>query len=159
MTLVLRHHTGLELNRAEFCNAITATEVTAMIDLQVANPFWLSCDALNIVTPGAYFDFELSGLDKIFERYRALFADQSLMILRRAAWICRSPAAQRHIRHWVDGRNLREGMSSDVRQFDTFDDACAWLVLAPQHAPTLETGDGFTEIGRFDMPNAKPIAR
>ncbi len=152
MTLILRHNTDLELNRAEYHSSVTTAELSAMVAFQAANPTWLACDCLNVVAPGAHFDtVSLADLGGVFETYRVLFEQQQLTIFRRAAWICRSPAAQRHITYWLNSRNLRKGMSSDVAQFDTFAEACAWLVIAPEQTPILESGAGFEEVARFDI--------
>lgn len=153
MAIILRHNTDLELNRAEYRYAVTTAELSAMVAFQAANSSWLACDCLNVALPGAHFDtVALSDLGGVFEMYRALFAPQQLTIFRRGAWLCQSPAAQRHISYWINGRNLRKGMSSDVRQFDTFAEACAWLVLAPELTAQLESGEGFVDLARFEIP-------
>ena len=132
VTLVIRHHADLELHRVEYLGSVTAAELSALIDFQASNPIWLTCDALNVVPPGSDFaGLNFSDLDTAFRRYRVLFAQNEMMVLRRAAWICRSPAAQPTVDNWIHARNLREGIASEVRQFNTFVDARGWLVLPP----------------------------
>lgn len=158
MTIVLRHHSGLELHRIEWLGSITAAELSDVIDFQEANPQWLACDAMNVVLPGAHFDtMPLSNLDAVFSRYSALFVARRLTVLRRAAWVCQSPAAQAHVSHWINARNLRQGMLSEIRQFNTFPEACAWLVLPPEHASMLESGESFVELARFESPAAAAV--
>ncbi|MEQ1812741.1 MAG: hypothetical protein ABL889_22630 [Terricaulis sp.] len=157
MTLVLRHNASHELNRAEYCGSVTAAEISAMLEFQGANPNWLTCDSLNLVPPGAHFDtVTFADLDGIFQKYHVLFQQRQLTIFRRVAWICQSPAAQGHIEYWMKARDLRKGISSNVAQFDTFAEACTWLVLAPEHAAMLESGEGFEEVARFDIPAITP---
>lgn len=157
MPLVLRHNSSHELNRAEYRGSVTAAEISAMIEFQGANPNCLTCDSLNLVAPGAHFDtVTFADLDGIFQKYHVLFQQQQLTIFRRVAWICHSPAAQSHIDYWINARDLRKGISSNVAQFESFAEACAWLVLPPEHSPMLESGEGFEEVARFEVPAVSP---
>jgi hypothetical protein len=158
VTIVVRHHAGMELHRVEYLGSVTAAELSALVDFQAAHPRWLACDALNLVPLGSDFaGLNFKDLDAAFRRYRELFAQKEMMVLRRAAWLCRSPAAQPTVDNWINARNLRQGMASEVRQFNTFEEACGWLVLPPESAAQLENGAGFKEIGRFEMP--RPLTR
>lgn len=155
MTLVLRHNERHELNRIEYRGRVTTAELTALADYQFVNPTWLAYDCINVVSADADFDsVSFTDLDAIFAKYRALFEPRRLAIFRRSAWICESPQALTHVSHWIGGRNLRQGMSSDVRLLDDYAAACAWLVLAPTMAEVLATGEGFSEVARYDMPVA-----
>jgi hypothetical protein len=49
-------------------------------------------------------------------------------------------------------------MSSDLRQFKTFKDAGAWLVLNGGETAALESGEGFKEIVRYTI-SARGFAR
>ena len=53
------------------------------------------------------------------------------------------------MRHWLSG-DIREGMSSAVRQFDTLAEAGEWLVLSPTEIALAERRESFIEIARFD---------
>jgi hypothetical protein len=159
VTLVLRHNQALELNRAEYHGSVSPAELVALAEFQASNPTWLTYDSLSWITPGADFDdVDLQALDAVFDRYRQLFRPHQLMIFRRSAWLCQSPGAQRHLDHWLHGHDTRAGMSSDLRQFDTFKDAGAWLVLSKDETAALESGEGFNEIVRYSI-SARGFAR
>lgn len=160
MTVVLRHHDKLELNRVEYRGSVSLAELTAMAEFQAEEPSWLSFDCLNIIMPGTDFQaVELAALDVVFARYRTLFEPISFLILRRSAWVCQSRAGDAHVQHWIGGRDARSGMSSDVRLFDTIDEAGIWLVLSPAQTATLATGEGFRDIFRSTIaPDLPPGA-
>lgn len=161
MTVVLRHHEKLELNRVEYRGSVSLAELTAMAEFQAEEPSWLSFDCLNIVMPGADFKaVELAALDAVFARYRELFEPIRFLILRRSAWICQSRAGDAHVEHWIGGRDARTGMSSDVRLFDTIEEAGLWLVLNPAQTTTLATSEDFRDIAHFTIAPeaARPAA-
>ena len=112
--------------------------------------------------PGADFkDIAFDALDRVFMKYRALFEPLDFVIFRRSAWVCQSQAAKAHVDHWIGDRDTRAGMSSDLRQFDSFADACDWLVLGPEQAAMAERGEGFKDIVSYTIaPNlVRPAAR
>jgi len=159
VTLVMRHNETLELNRAEYSGSVSTAELVALAEFQASNPTWLTYDALSWIMPGADFnDVDLQALDAVFNRYRQLFQPHQLVIFRRSAWLCQSPGAQSHLDHWLHAQDTRAGMSSDLRQFQTFKDAGVWLVLNAEETVALESGAGFTEIVRFTIP-ARGFAR
>ncbi|MEZ5960233.1 MAG: hypothetical protein R3C30_07350 [Hyphomonadaceae bacterium] len=151
MPVVLRHNQLLELNIAEYHGAITLAELQELADFLTTNSSFLKCDCLSIVLPGAAFaDVEFDALDRIFGRYKSLYAPINFQIIRRSAWICFSPAAQPHIDHWSGQRDAREAMSTTLRQFETFEQAGDWLVLSEAETLALQTRTGFDELARFD---------
>ena len=153
MTVAFRHNQSLELNRVEYHGSVTLAELEALADFQAANPRWLSYDCLNLIMPGADFGkVDFAALDEIFKKYRVLFEPLHFVIVRRSAWICQSPAARPHLHHWISDRDTREGMSSDLRQFDSFADAGAWLVLTHDQTTMLQRGDDFDEVVAFSIP-------
>jgi len=153
VTVVLRHNEMLELNRAEYTGSVSVAELIALAEFQAENPQWLAYDCLNIILPGTDFDsVGLDQLDGIFQKYRALFEPLQLVIFRRSAWICQSPRAEAHVRHWVGDRDTREGMSSDLRRCETIAEACDWLILGPAQAAAAQSGEGFNEIVRYSIP-------
>jgi hypothetical protein len=157
--VVLRHNEKLELNRAEYHGAVSTDELRALAEFQAANPTWLTYDALSLIMPGADFQHvDLPALDKVFDRYRQLFEPRQLLIFRRSAWICQSQCSQGHLDYWLRGRDTRTEMSSDLRQFDDFKSAGAWLILNDEETAALESGAGFKEIVRFTIP-ARTFAR
>lgn len=151
MPVVLRHNELLEFNIAEYRGAITVAELQAVADFLAVNRVFLKCDCLSIVYPGTTFDtVAFDDLDRIFGRYRTLYAPMNFQIIRRSAWICFSPAAQPHIDHWSGKRDAREAMSTTLRQFASFEEAGNWLVLSEAETLAMQTGAGFDEIASFD---------
>ncbi|MBI3438813.1 MAG: hypothetical protein HY054_09250 [Proteobacteria bacterium] len=153
MTVALRHNAALELNRVEFSGSVTAAELAALADFQSDHPRWLPYDCLNIILPHADFDsIAFDSLNGIFVKYRSLFEPMQFVILRRSAWICQSLAAEAHLHHWMANRNTRDGMSTDVRRFNSIAEACDWLILSAPHAADAESGAGFDDIIRYTLP-------
>jgi hypothetical protein len=153
VTVILRHNQALELNRVEYHGAVTLVELVALADFQAEKPNWLSHDCLNLIMPGADFkNVDFAALDEIFKKYRTLFEPLHFVIVRRSAWICQSPAARPHLHHWIGDRDTREGMSSDLREFNNFAEAGEWLVLTPDQAGMLQRGEDFDEVATFSIP-------
>lgn len=160
MTVVFRHHEKLEVNRVEYYGSISFAELRALADFQATNPSLLTYDCLTVVTATADFRaIDLATLDDLFAKYRALFQPLSFLILRRSAWLNFSPSAQAHVDYWVRGRDAKGGMSSDVRQFDSYEAAGEWLVLNPRDLATLKLGEGFKELARYTIPPEPALAR
>ena len=160
MPVVLRHNEQLELNLAEYRGSISFAELEAVATFLAQNPAFLKRDCLSLVTPRADFDrVELTALDRLFGRYKTIYAPMSFQIIRRSAWLCLSPAAQAHIDHWIGQRDAREAMSSTLRQFSSYAEAGDWLVLSEAETRALETGAGFAEIARFEIAPSRGPAR
>jgi len=152
VTVVLRQNDGLELNLVEYRGGITLAELKALAAFMARHPAHLQRDTLNIIQPGGDFSaITLAELDALFAYYTKLFAPLNLQIMRRAAWVCRSVAAQAHLRHWLSG-DIRKGMSTSVRMFDTFADAGDWLLLSAAEMAIAESGENFTDVARFTAP-------
>lgn len=160
MTILLQYNPALELNLVAYQDAISLAELKALARFSAAHPDVLKSDALNIVRPGADFSaVSLPALDDLFASYRVLFEPLKLEIYRRAAWICHCDAARPYVEHWLAGRDMRKGMSSEVRQFETYEEAADWLVLGAQEAHLLERGEGFAEVARFHIPPGAAMSR
>lgn len=162
MPVVLRHNELLELNVAEYSGAISLPELQAVADWLTANPNFLKYDSLNVLMPASRFvDVEFDALDRIFGRYKSLYAPINFQIIRRSAWLCFSPAAQAHVDHWSGKRDAREAMSTTLRQFSTFEEAGDWLVLSEAETLALQSGAGFDELASFEHPpaSARPATR
>lgn len=153
MTIVLRHSDRLELNLVEYRDTISLAQLTALSAFAAANPEHMVRDALAVIMPGARFsNVDAPALDALFARYRGLYSQLEFQILRRSAWLCLSPEAAPQLSHWLTG-DAREGMSSAVRQFDSYAEAGEWLVLNPEEIALLEHGETFVELSRFaDAP-------
>ncbi len=153
MPVVLRQNDLLELNIAEYHGSITLAELQAVADFLANDRSFLKRDCLTVVFPGAVFEgVAFDDLDRIFGRYKTLYAPMSFQIIRRSAWLCFSPAAQAHVDYWSGKRDAREAMSTTLRQFATFEEAGDWLVLSEAETLALQTGAGFDELARFETP-------
>jgi hypothetical protein len=153
MTVILQHSPSVELNRVEYRGPISVAEMHALGDYQTRHPDWLAYDLFNLLAADADFDgVSLEDLDSFVLKYRPLFAPKDFLIFRRSAWVSFSPRSQTHLDHWIARRNTRQSQTQEARQFATFGEAAAWLVLSPDKAAMLETGEGFTEMARLHMP-------
>lgn len=151
MPVVLRHNEQLELSLAEYHGSVSLAELEAVAAFLAQNPSFLKRDCLSLVMPGADFDrVELTALDRLFGRDKAIYAPMTFQIIRRSAWLCLSLAAQPHIDYWIGGRDTREAISSTLRQFNSYAEAGDWLVLSEAETLALQMGAGFTEIARFE---------
>jgi hypothetical protein len=149
VTVVLRHSERLELNLVEYRDTISFAQLQALAGYAAANQHHIVRDGLAVVMPGARFsDVDAPALDALFAHYRKLYAAVDFQILRRSAWICLSEDAAPQVRHWLSG-DTREGMSSAVRQFDTYAEAGEWLVLNNEEVALIERGETFVELMRF----------
>jgi hypothetical protein len=147
---VLRHNQALDLNLVEYLGPVSLAELTALAEFQAGNVIHLRRDCMNRVHAGAHFaEVDFTALDALFAHYRTLFAPLSLQIVRRSAWLCESDAARLHVRHWLGG-DPRAGMASAVRQFETFAEAGEWLLLTRAETASVERGEDFAEIVRFN---------
>lgn len=152
MPAVLRHNETLELNLVEYQGGVTLAELKAMAAFMARNPQCMRRDTLNIVHPGAHFSaIPTAELDGLFAYYAKLFEPLNLQIMRRAAWVCRSKAAEPAMRHWLRG-DMRAHMASTVRAFDTMEEAADWLLLSAAELALVERADSFADIARFTAP-------
>ena len=159
MTIVLAHNDVLELNLIEYLSTVTLDELKAIAAYGARHPDFLKSDTLAIVQPGGEFTVSFTELDALFARYAKLYGRLDFQIYRRSAWLCRSSAAQAHIDYWVGGRDLKEAMSSAVRQFEGLAEACDWLLLSAADIAAVERSEGFVEIARFETRPARAAAR
>jgi hypothetical protein len=149
----LQHSRTAELNRVEYRGPISLAEMHALGEFQLNHPEWLSYDLFNLLAADADFSgMSLADLDAIVVKYRVLFEPRDLLIFRRSAWVSFSAASQAALDHWISRRNTREGQTQKARQFQSFEEAAAWLVLSPDKAAALKTGAGFVELGRLEAP-------
>lgn len=159
MPVVLRHNEQLELNLAEYRGRVVFTELAAMAGFFAENTSFLKRDCLSLVLPGADFEgVPLDALDQLFGNYKTIYAPLSFQIVRRSAWICQSPAAQAHVDYWLGDRDVRETMSSTLRQFTSFAEAGEWLVLSEAETVALGACIGFAELARFDHTSSRQRA-
>lgn len=132
--------------------SVTLEELLALAAFNAAEPRWLKHDCLSLVLPGADFlNVDFAELDAIFERYRAMYGPMRFHIMRRSAWLCLSPAAQTHVAYWVVDRETKQGLSTNLRLFETFEEAGDWLMLQPSELEHLKSGDGFDIVYRSEI--------
>lgn len=158
MPIILRHNPTLELSRVEYFGAMTARDMHDHAQFNADNPIWLGFDCISVIHPDVDVSgISLNSLDGVFNTHRQLFEPLGLMFMRRSGWVCESPAGQRLLSHWLAKRNLDKSPWADVRQFDSFEAASAWLLLNPMAAASLKSGEGFNDIARFE--SARGVAR
>jgi len=151
--IVLRHNEKLEVSRVEYSGAVSAQDLRDHARFNVSNEVWLGFDCLSVI----HREVEVAGisqadLDDVFRANRTLFEPLQLLFLRRSAWICESPPAQRFLSHWLTKRNAEKLPYADVRQFDTYEAVAEWFLLGPEGLAALKSGDSFREIARFETP-------
>lgn len=151
MTVILRHNEQLEVNRVDYSGSVTMDELRLFAAFNAGAPTWVTYDSLSLVLPGTDFrTVNLAELDALFGHYRGIYQPINMLIMRRSAWLCQSPVAERHVHYWTGGRDAKEAMSSDMRVFVTVEAAAEWLLLRPHETEKLKTGEGFAEIFRAD---------
>ncbi len=150
MTVAFSLHASYELCFAEYSGTVSVDELVALSDFLAAQPTLLSYDTLSWIAPGADFSaFDPTALDAMFARYRTLFQPLNLVILRRGAWVCDSPACEPYLERWLGEPDLRKTLSSDVRRFPNIQAAAEWLLLDPGKAAVIARREGFRELARF----------
>jgi hypothetical protein len=148
----LQHNRDIDLNRVEYRGPISLRQMIALAEYQRDHPEWLAYDLFNVIAADADFGaVRLEDLDAVVAKFPELFKPSKLLIFRRSAWISFSAASQGHLDHWIARRNTRQNQTQEARQFTTFADAAAWLVLSANAAGMLETGEGFTEMTRLEL--------
>lgn len=151
MPIVLRHNPTLELSRVEYNGVMSAQDLHDHAAFNAANPIWLGFDCISVIHADVDVTaISLTNLDGVFTAHRQLFEPLNLMFMRRSGWVCESPAGQRFLSHWMTKRNADKSPWADVRQFDSFEAASEWMLLSPENAAILKSGEGFNEVARFD---------
>lgn len=160
MPIVLRHNPKYEVSRVDYSGAITASDLEAHAKFNADNPEWLGFDCLSIAL--ADIDIRalaLADLDRVFSGYKELFQPLNLLIMRRSSWLCESATAKPLLKHWIGKRDSDPHAWSEVRLFDSFDEAAGWLLLSPAGRDALKTCNGFTEVARFGRTTPSRFAR
>lgn len=155
MPTVLRHNPQLELNRVEYFGMMQAGEFHHHAAFNFANQAWLDFDCLSVVHP----DIDVSAMtpadiDSVFDLNRGLFEPLKLIFMRRSGWICESADGQRLLSHWLSKRDGKRLPYADERLFETYESAGEWLQLTPDAIVALRTGEGFSEVARFETTTA-----
>ena len=160
MPIVLRHNAALELSRVEYAGAMCAQDLHDHAAFNADNPVWLGFDCISVIHAGIdVAAISLANLDGVFKAHRQLFEPLNLMFMRRSAWVCESAAGQRLLSHWLAKRNADKSPWADVRQFDSFEAAGAWMLLSTENTAILKSGEGFKDIARFDAAPTAGLVR
>jgi len=132
---------------------MSAAEMVALAEFQIEHQDWLAYDGFNLIAADADFScIRTEDLDAVVAKYRTLFEPSALLIFRRSAWVSFNPSSQTLLEHWIARRNTRREQTLEARQFNNFAEAAAWLSLTADKASILETGEGFDELARYDLP-------
>lgn len=153
MTISFQHNEALELNKIAYSGELLAEEMFAHARFRAAHPQWLNFDHINVILPGTgVSSLTHAVLDDIFAKHQSLFETSKLLILRRSAWVCESPAALDLLHYWLGDRETKPRASTDVRLFESMDAAFEWLMLRPDEKALALQGEGFNEVARFTAP-------
>ncbi|HRE44884.1 MAG TPA: hypothetical protein PKY87_13075 [Terricaulis sp.] len=153
MTISFQHHPELELNRIAYSGLLSIEEMLEHATFRGAHLQWLNFDHINVVLPGTDTRHVTpAAMDDLFAKHQALFLTQTLLIRRRSAWVCQSPAARGTLDYWLGDRTAKPRAMTDVRLFDTLDAAADWLLLRGREKALAVAGEGFEDIAHFCAP-------
>jgi hypothetical protein len=148
---VLSHNPRFDLNRVEYFGLMQAGEFHDHAAFNFANQAWLGFDCLSVI----HADLDVSALsaadlDGVFDLNRALFEPLKLLFMRRSGWICESAAGRSLLSYWLSKPGGKRLPYADERLFETYESAGEWLQLGPGAIASLRTGEGFSEVARFE---------
>lgn len=155
ISLTRNNELGLCLNR--FTGAITAPEVRDFMRFHSSDPLLATSDLLQVFEQDADLSaISAEELDHLRDFLRDLLAPIEFQLVRRSAFVCRSPMALQEVTYWLRGRDQRDGIKTDPRLCDTLEEACAWLLLGPGESAIVAAERGFVELARFDAARSAP---
>lgn len=151
MPILMRHNETLELTRVDFSGKLLPEQVHAYGAYGLAHQHLVGFDTISFVSA----DIDVSAitpahLDAFFAAYGAMLRASDKMVRRRTGWVCDNAMCQAALNQWLAKRNAGAEPDAHVRQFATSDAVCEWLLLSPSAATALTSGEGFTELARFD---------
>lgn len=151
MPIVMRHNETLELTRVDFFGKLLPEHVRGYGAYGLANPHWVGFDTITFVSA----DTDVSGitpahLDAFFNAFGGMLRASDKMVRRRTGWVCDNPACQAALNQWLAKRNAGAEPDAHVRQFASSEAVSEWLLLSPDAAAALKSGEGFAELARFD---------
>jgi hypothetical protein len=154
MPIVMRHNEALELTRVDFFGKVLPEHVFAYGSFGVTNPIWIGFDCMTCVSADADVSaITPANIEAIFRSFGGALQPVNAVVRRRTGWICEvKPGQQALLSHWLERRNAGSDPDARVRQFETFEAASDWLLLSPEGAAAFKSGEGFTEIARFETP-------
>lgn len=151
MPIVMRHNEALELTRVDFFGKLLPEHVRGYGAYGISNPHWAEFDTMTFVAD----DTDVSAItpadiDSFFNAFGQMLRASDKMVRRRTGWVCDDATCKAALAFWLARRNAGVEPDNHVRLFATSDAASEWLLLAVDAADALKSGNGFTELARFD---------
>ena len=151
MPILMRHNEALELTRIDIFGQLLSEHVRSYGAYGVANPHWAEFDTMTFVAG----DTDVSAItpahiDGFFNAFGGILRASNKMVRRRTGWVCDNAICVAALNLWLAKRNAGCEPDTQVRLFATGEAASQWLLLNPEAAAALGSGQGFTELARFD---------
>lgn len=151
MPIVMRHNEALELTRVDFFGQLLPEHVQGYGAYGIANPHWVEFDTMTFVAA----DTDVSAItradiDAFFNSFGDVLRASDKMVRRRTGWVCDNAVCEAALNIWLKKRNADSEPGGHVRLFKNTEAASEWLLLTPSAAAALASGEGFTELARFD---------
>ncbi|MEQ1811223.1 MAG: hypothetical protein ABL889_14930, partial [Terricaulis sp.] len=119
----------------------------------MANPHWAEFDTMTFVAADTDVSaIKPADIDGFFTTFGHVLHASDKMVRRRTGWVCDNAIHEAVLTHWLAKRNAGVEPDAQVRLFKTSEAASEWLLLNPNAAAALASGEGFTELARFDTP-------
>lgn len=159
MPILLRYSETLNLSFVECAGAVSTAELGALAACAAKDSALLESDSLNVIRPDADFSaVDIPALSALYARFQTLYAPIKLEVYRRTAWVCQNPSAQAHVDLFAGSRDAGKTFSTNARRMETLSEAGEWLMLSDVELAQVESGEGFTQIARFNEPAAPAMA-
>jgi len=153
MPIVMRHNEALELTRVDFFGQLLPDHVRAYGAYGIANPHWAEFDTMTFVADDADVSaITPADIDSFFNAFGHMLLASDKMVRRRTGWVCDNATCKAALAFWLAKRNADVEADNQVRLFATGEEASEWLLLNTENAAALQSGQGFTELARFDTP-------
>lgn len=151
MPILMRHNEALELTRVDFYGKLLPEHVQGYGAYGMANQQWAQFDTMTFVAA----DTDVSAIspayiESFFNAFGHMLRTSDKMVRRRTGWVCDNPICEAALNIWLAKRNAERDPGGQVRLFKTAEAASEWLLLNPSAAAALASGEGFTELARFD---------
>ncbi len=153
MPIVMRHNEALELTRVDFFGQLLPEHVRGYGAYGMANPHWAEFDTITFVADDTDVSAITSAdIDGFFNTFGHVLRASNKMVRRRTGWVCDDATCKAALAFWLAKRNANVEPDKQVRLFATSEAASEWLLLNAEGAAALQSGQGFTELARFDAP-------
>lgn len=157
MPIVMRHNEALELTRVDFYGKLLPEHVRGYGAYGMANPQWIEFDTMTFVADDTDVSAITSAdIDDFFNAFGRMLRASDKMVRRRTGWVCDNATCKAALAFWLAKRNTGVEPDNQVRLFATGEQAGQWLLLNAEAAAALQSGDGFTELARFETAPPAP---